>query len=266
MDVKGPLPASPSGNEYIVTFICVKTHWVEAYPVSNQRMPVIRECLVDLISKHGVPRVIICDQGSVFKSHAFGELCKKWGIQCDPHAPHAHWRSGSVERFHRSIAEILQHYLNAYKDNWDTQLPFALFAYRIAYQHNLKSSPFFQLFGRHPETPDTVAIGLPEMVDEDNRSHDQRFMEATALASRYHPTISDAAPREIIAPGHRIKVRANTRAAFGERWMGNYKVVQASRDKVSYIGHAGRELVASRDNVRLATPDSPFEKEGEETS
>ena len=267
MDVKGPLPATPSRNEYIITFICVKTHWVEAYAVTNQRMPTVRECIVDVISKHGVPRVIICDQGSVFTSHAFSDLCKQWGISCNPHAPHAHWRSGSVERFHRTIGEILQHYLNAYKDNWDVQLPFALFAYRIAYQHTLRSSPFFQLYGRHPETPDTVSLSLPPLVDEDSRSHDQRFLEATALASRYHPEASKVVQKQIIAPGHIIKVRAATnRATFGERWMGNYKVVQASDDKVSYIGHGGRELVASRNNVRLATPDTPFVRDVDETT
>ena len=121
----------------------------------------ICECLTDLIIKHGVPRVIVCDRGSNFTSGQFKDLMVKWGIRCEPHPPNAHWQSGSVERVHRSIANILQHYLNAYRNDWDTQLPFALFAYRIAYQNGLKSSPFFQLYGRHPETPDTVSLGLP---------------------------------------------------------------------------------------------------------
>ena len=259
IDVKGRLPQTPSGNEYIVTMICVKTNWVEAYATKDLKASTISDCLVDLIIKHGVPRVIVCDRGSNFTSKNFTELLAKWGIRCEPHPPNAHWRSGSVERFHRSIANILQHYLNAYRNNWDVQLPFALFAYRIAYQNGLKSSPFYQLYGRHPETPDTVVLGLPELVDEDNRAHDQRFLEATALASRMHPTSADKPFKELIVPGHFVLVRAATmRSAFEGRWMGPYKVTQVGNGQVTILNHQHIEQVVSRDNVKLATPDSPF--------
>ena len=259
IDVKGRLPQTPVGNEYIVTMICVKTNWVEAYAVKDIKSTTICECLTDLIIKHGVPRVIVCDRGSNFTSGQFKDLMAKWGIRCEPHPPNAHWQSGSVERFHRSIANILQHYLNAYRNDWDTQLPFALFAYRIAYQNGLKSSPFFQLYGRHPETPDTVSLGLPDLVDEHDRMHDQRFLEATALASRMHPSNVDKPFKEAIVPGHFVLVRAPTNVStFAPRWLGPYRVTQVSKVQVVIRNHSNHEQVVSRDNVKLATPDSPF--------
>ena len=260
IDVKGPLPVSPSGNQYIISIICVKTNWVEAYAVKQQTMEVIRECLVDMITKHGVPRVIVCDQGSVFTSAAFTKLMTQWGIQCKPHAPYAHWLSGAVERFHRSIGEILKHYLNAYKNNWDDQLAFAIFAYRIAHQNKLRSSPFYQLYGREPETPDTVSLNLPELVDEDSRSADQRFVEAAALSRRHHGDQDGASARpQTITKGHWVLVRAATRETkLHGRFMGPYLVNQASRVDVEYVDHKGKLRVSSLSNVKLATPEAPF--------
>jgi hypothetical protein len=260
LDVKGPLPQSPSGNQYIISVICVKTNWVEAYAVKQQTMEVIRECLVDVITKHGVPRMIVCDQGSVFTSDAFKKLMTQWGIECNPHAPYAHWLSGAVERFHRSIGEILKHYLNAYKNNWDDQLAFAIFAYRIAHQNKLRSSPFYQLYGREPETPDTVSLKLPELVDEDSRSADQRFAEAGAVSRRHHGTQGSNECKQIITKGHWVLVRAATRETkLHGRFLGPYLVNQASRVEVEYIDHKGKYRVATLSNVKLATPDSPFD-------
>ncbi len=53
--------------------------------------------------------------------------------------------------------------LHAYKNNWDDQLALAIFAYRIAHQNKLRSSLFYQYYGRELEIPDTVSLKLPEL-------------------------------------------------------------------------------------------------------
>ena len=253
IDVKGPLPATASGNQYIISMLCVRTNWVEAYATKNQKTKTIQTCLTDLITRHGVPRIIICDRGASFTSSGFKALVKAWGIKCDPHEPYAHWMSGSVERFHASISNILQHYLNAYRTNWDVQLPFALFAYRIAFQGRLHTSPFFQLYGRQPETPDTVSADLPEIIDNDARDLSGRMEEAIAIAQRNHKDVSTTTHvNKTINVGQWVRVRApTTPGKMAPRWNGPFEVTQVSDRAIRYIGHLKIEQDASRDNVKL---------------
>jgi hypothetical protein len=103
-------------------------------------------------------------------------------------------------------------------------------------------------------------LGLPDLVDEHDRMHDQRFLEATALASRMHPSNVDKPFKEAIVPGHFVLVRAPTNAStFAPRWLGPYRVTQVSKVQVVIRNHSNHEQVVSRrGNGKLATPDSPF--------
>ena len=55
--------------------------------------------------------------------------------------------------------------------DWDKQLPYLLFAYRVNVQDSTKESPSFLLYGRDPRIPSESALNClatPYMVDLDN--------------------------------------------------------------------------------------------------
>ena len=45
--------------------------------------------------------------------------------------------------------------------DWDKQLPYVLFAYRIISQESTKASPFFLVYGCNPKLPTTAALNPP---------------------------------------------------------------------------------------------------------
>ena len=68
IDVVGPFRESSKGNKYILTMIDIFTRWPEAYAISNQETETILACLEDFVSRHGIPRSILTDQGKQFES------------------------------------------------------------------------------------------------------------------------------------------------------------------------------------------------------
>ena len=45
--------------------------------------------------------------------------------------------------------------------DWDSRLPYLLFAYRVAVQESTQESPFFLLYGRDPRVPTETALSQP---------------------------------------------------------------------------------------------------------
>ena len=57
---------------------------------------------------------------------------------------------GMVERFNRSLLQLLRCYVNTEED-WETYLPLVLYAYRTAPHSTTGISPFQLMFGRDPK-------------------------------------------------------------------------------------------------------------------
>lgn len=77
--------------------------------------------LKEVFCKHGVPEVIISDQGRQFTSEVFN-MAKLMGFQhiftCAYHPS----SNGQVERANRTIADIISQFVNKRGTNWDEVL------------------------------------------------------------------------------------------------------------------------------------------------
>ena len=60
---------------------------------------------------------------------------------------------GLVERFNRTLTDMLAKTVERDGKNWDVRLPYVLFAYRTSPQESTKESPFYLLYGRDPQLP-----------------------------------------------------------------------------------------------------------------
>ncbi|KAG0862932.1 hypothetical protein G6F15_013405 [Rhizopus arrhizus] len=77
-------------------------------------------------------------------------ITKHWdsfGSHCNPQS------NGLIERFNRTLGQILQRRSEDEKKDWDLYLSAALFAYRSIKQATTKQSPFFLTYGYEPKTP-----------------------------------------------------------------------------------------------------------------
>ena len=69
-----------------------------------------------------------------------------------------------VEKFNRTLVNMLSKSVSKYGRDWDEHLPYLLFAYRVAVQESTQRSPFYLLYGREPRVPTDTALNQPRTV------------------------------------------------------------------------------------------------------
>ena len=106
IDCVGPLPKTRSGNQYLLTIMCMATRFPEAVPLRNVKAPTIIKALIRFFTFVGLPKSIQSDQGSNFMSGVFQQIMYQLGIiQCKSSAYHPQ-SQGSIERFHQTLTVI----------------------------------------------------------------------------------------------------------------------------------------------------------------
>ena len=68
---------------------------------------------------------------------------------------------GLVERFNRTLINMLSKRVSGIGQEWDELLPYVLFAYRATLQSSTGESPFRLLYGRDPQLPTETALCPP---------------------------------------------------------------------------------------------------------
>ena len=88
------------------------------------------------------------DKGSQFESKIFQQYCEQQKISIHHTTAYHHQSNGMVER---TLCDLFRATVNDRYDDWDQQLPKALWAYRISFHQAIGSSPYEIMFGRQPE-------------------------------------------------------------------------------------------------------------------
>ena len=112
----------------------------------------VLEAMVDIFSRHGFPKEMLTDQGSVFTSKITRQMCKNFEIHKIRTSPYHPQSDGALERWHACLKGMLNRSEVELK-NWDKQLKFLLFAYRDTPHCVTGFSPFTLLFGRDVRGP-----------------------------------------------------------------------------------------------------------------
>ena len=151
-DLVGPLPRSSSGYKYILTAMCLYTKYPEAIPLKRVDNVSVLEGLMEIFSRHGFPREILTDQGSVFMSKLTAECCKTFGISKVRTSPYHPQSDGALERWHACLKSMFKKSEEDLR-HWDKLLKFVLFAYRETPHCVTGYPPFTLLFGREVRGP-----------------------------------------------------------------------------------------------------------------
>ena len=108
---------------------------------------------------YGFPKRILSDQGRDFESDIVRELCKMAGIQKIRTTPY-HPCSNPVERWNRTLLNMLRSLEEEKKVEWKKVLPCVVHAYNCCHHQSTGYSPYFLFFGRHPRLPIDIAFGI----------------------------------------------------------------------------------------------------------
>lgn len=114
-----------------------------------------------VICRHGVPRELLSDRGASFLSKLVAEVCSLMGIKKLNTTAYHPQTDGLVERFNRTLLDMLLKTVKSGGQDWDVRLPYVLFAYRATMQHSTGESPFFLLYGQDPQLPTEAALCPP---------------------------------------------------------------------------------------------------------
>ena len=162
MDIMGPLPETPNGNQYILVVADYFTKWTESYALPNHRAITVAEAIVtQFITRFGVPKQLHSDQGRDFESNLIQEICKLLQIDKSRTTPYRPQSDGLVERFNRTLQNMLATLVNEHRNDWDDHLPYVMMAYRATKQDSTGCSPDLLMLGRECNLPIDVIAGTP---------------------------------------------------------------------------------------------------------
>ncbi len=145
IDILGPFPVSSSGNKYVLIIIDQFTRWVEAFPVPDQG--------AETISRFGAPLELHTDQGRNFESSLFRNVCSLLQITKTRTTPYHPASNGQVERFNRTLLQMIRCYVNQNQKNWDEHLPLLTSAYRSSQHAVTGFTPNRLMLGREVYQP-----------------------------------------------------------------------------------------------------------------
>jgi predicted aspartyl protease len=166
MDYLGPLPTTTAGNKYILVFMDHFTKWPEAFAVpaadANQAA---RHLLVAIIARFGAPRRLLSDRGTHFINQVVQRTCELFAISRSTSTAYHPQTDGTVERFNRTLLDMLTGFVSSRQQDWDTYLPLVLQAYRAAPHASTGFSPHELLFGRPALLPLDASLPLQSASD-----------------------------------------------------------------------------------------------------
>ena len=236
MDVVGPLTKTKRGNWYILVVCDYATRYPEAIPLKKFTAPVVAEHLVELMSRHGIPREILTDQGTNFTAALLQELYKMLGVKAIKTTPYHPQTDGLVERFNQTLKQMLRKVIDAEGRDWDQLIPYTLFAYREVPQVSTGFSPFELVYGRDIRGPLDVLKGSWTQENHDRLQEAQESVQKNLeKAQRKQKAWYDQKAREMnLTVGDKVLLLLPTRSEkLLAKWKGPYKVIKKI-GKVNY--------------------------------
>ena len=144
MDILGPLPETRKGNKYILVVGDYFTKWKEAFPMQNMEASTVAKIFFDeFVCRFRIPKRLHTDQGKNFESTLIKELCRLLGITKTRTTPYHPQSDGMVERFNRTLLNLLSIAVEEDKHNWDAQLAMSLLAYQTSMHESTGATPFY---------------------------------------------------------------------------------------------------------------------------
>jgi len=160
VDIFGSIPASKRGNRFILVITdrfakltkCVALRRITAMSVAS--------AIIDVwVSVYGPPDRILSDQGPQVMSNFFIAVMKMLGIETVRTTAYHLQTNGQVERYNRTMATQLRHYVADDPSRWDELLPVITMAYNGQPHRSTGIAPFELVIQRR--IPNLTVSNLP---------------------------------------------------------------------------------------------------------
>ena len=260
IDLIGPLVESDNNNKYVLTVVDHYSAWAEAFPIQRKTAAAVEKALfVEYFPRHGIPRIIISDQGSEFNAHHLRSKFAAVGIDHRRTTPYHPQTNGQTERFNRTLKDILRRLVNNDNRKWEDQLANALTAYRNTTHSTTGFTPFYLTYGRRARLPLSLPVDMDQGIDDriGNLAKALRVAkEMTAKSRQYHrQQINRRATRNDFKVGDTVVVKAGESITLTAKNDPQYEIYRL-RLPVAFIRHqlTGKERIVNINKLRIVDP------------
>eukprot|EP00731_Ephydatia_muelleri_P031295 Em0022g809a len=154
VDIMGPLPETERRSKYVLVVADYYTKWVEVYGIPNQEATTVAVKLVDeMFCRFSPPEQLHSDQGRQFESQLIKEICNLLHIRKSHTTPYRPQGNGMVERFNRTLLDMLATVVGDHPSDWEMYIRKLCFAYNTSTHSSTGFTPFYLMFGRQASIP-----------------------------------------------------------------------------------------------------------------
>ena len=142
------------------------TRWFEAAPLQNIKAETICSTFLDQwFTRFGVPEYFHSDNGSLFTSRRFTDMCNRLQLTSSRSAPYHSQGNAKVERINRNLEDMLAKYCEERHKVWSVHLQSFMMAYRSAVHESTGQSLFRLFLGKEMQlTIDMLYPTLPTQI------------------------------------------------------------------------------------------------------
>ncbi|GJT73314.1 putative reverse transcriptase domain-containing protein [Tanacetum coccineum] len=199
-----------------------------------------RQYLKEVVSRHGVPVLIISNRDGKFTSHFWKTLNKALGTRLDMSTTYHPQTDGQSERTIQMLEDMLRACVLDFGKGWDKHLSLVEFSYNNNYHTSIKAASFEALYGlkcRSPicwaEVGDRQLTG-PEIIHETTEKIVQIKSRIQAARDR-QKSYAEVRPKPLefqvgdkvmlkVSPWKGV-IRFGKRGKLNPRYIGNFKII-----------------------------------------
>ncbi|GJR93332.1 putative reverse transcriptase domain-containing protein [Tanacetum coccineum] len=174
MDFVTKLPKSSQGHDTIWVIVDRLTKSAIFIPMreNDPMKKLARMYLKEVVTRHGIPVLIICDRDPRFSSNFWKSLQKALGTNLDMSTAYHPETDGQSERTIQTLEDMLRACVIDFGNGCIKHLPLVEFSYNNSYHASIKAAPFEALYGRKCRSPvcwaevGEVQLTGPDLVQE----------------------------------------------------------------------------------------------------
>ena len=226
IDLVGPLPITNRNNRYIIVATDYLTRWPEAKAVPDAGAETLAKFIFEeIVCRHGVPKIILSDNGKNFTSEVVRILCEKFLIKHIFSSPYHPQTNGMVERLNRTLCNSLAKVTENIED-WDLNISAVLFAYRTKRHATTGYTPFHLVYGRQAILPIETVIPIDPVDSDEEISLENSILQRAFELIEELPYQHNVARENTIKSQKKQKVRFDSRIQKEEFEIGDKVWVQ----------------------------------------
>ncbi|GJS41752.1 hypothetical protein Tco_0566795, partial [Tanacetum coccineum] len=243
MDFVTKLPKSSQGYDIIWVIVdrLTKSAIFTQMREIDSMEKLARMYIKEVVTRHGIPVLIICDRDPRFSSNFWKSLQKALGTSLDMSTTYHLETDGQRERTIQTLEDMLRACVIDFGNGWVKHFPLVEFSYNNSYHASIKAAPFEALYDRKCRSPicwlevgEVQFIG-PDLVQETTEKVIQIKQRIQAARDRQKSYADLKCKSMEFQVGDRVMikvspwkgvVRFGKRGKLNPRYVGPFKVLE----------------------------------------